>query len=378
MSVRPPARAPRSGPAPVAGLLAAAIAAALLLTGCAGATGPADAARDPSAGAPTPLGELALVADPKHYEGPSTAVLPGQAIVPVEEHPAQALPATVASHDAEGDRSVTIADTSRVVAVDIAGSIAGIVWGLGFGDTLVGRDVATTFPGASGLPVVTDGSLTVNAEAILSLRPSLVITDGTVGPRDVIEQLRESGIAVVFVRNAASFDGAQELARQVAAVYGAPRVGDELAERIGAEVSAEIARIAAIAPSDPADRVRIMFLYLRGQAGIYYLFGEGSGADELIDALGAVDVAAELGWDGMRPMTDEALIAAKPDLILVMTDGLASAGGIDGLLAAKPAIALTPAGQHRRFVDMADGDVLSFGPRSAEILDALARAIYAP
>jgi iron complex transport system substrate-binding protein len=72
------------------------------------------------------------------------------------------------------------------------------------------------------------------------------------------------------------------------------------------------------------------------------------------------------------------MIAANPDLILVMTDGIESAGGIDGLLAEKPAIALTAAGQNRRFVDMADGDILSFGPRSAQVLDALARAVYAP
>jgi iron complex transport system substrate-binding protein len=98
----------------------------------------------------------------------------------------------------------------------------------------------------------------------------------------------------------------------------------------------------------------------------------------LIDALGAVDVATEVGWSGMKPVTDEALIAADPDLVLVMTDGLASVGGVDGLLQAKPALGLTPAGSNRRFVDMADGDILSFGPRSASVLDALARAIYAP
>ena len=121
-----------------------------------------------------------------------------------------------------------------------------------------------------------------------------------------------------------------------------------------------------------------MFLYLRGNSGIYYLFGEESGADVLITALGGVDVAAEIGLDGMRPMTDEAMVAANPDLILVMTDGIASVGGVDGLLESKPAIALTSAGQHRRFVDMADGDILSFGPRTAAVLDALARAIYAP
>ena len=77
-------------------------------------------------------------------------------------------------------------------------------------------------------------------------------------------------------------------------------------------------------------------------------------------------------------MTDEALVAMDPQLILVMTEGLQSVGGIDGLIASKPAVGLTAAGQQRRFVDMADGDILSFGPRSAAVLEALARAIYAP
>ena len=106
------------------------------------------------------------------------------------------------------------------------------------------------------------------------------------------------------------------------------------------------------------------------------LFGEESGADELITALGGVDVAGEIGWTGLRPMTDEALIAANPDLILVMSSGLESVGGVDGLLAEKPAIGLTEAGKNRRFVDMADGEVLSFGPRTPLVLDAVARAIY--
>jgi len=122
----------------------------------------------------------------------------------------------------------------------------------------------------------------------------------------------------------------------------------------------------------------MVFLYLRGGSGIYYLFGEGSGADELIEALGGVDAATEAGWRGMQPSTDEAIVAADPDVVLVMTDGLASVGGVDGLLEQVPAVGLSTAGAQRRIVDMADGQILSFGPRSAAVLDALARAIYAP
>jgi iron complex transport system substrate-binding protein len=325
-----------------------------------------------------PLAELDLVADPRTHSGASTALLATEAIEAVETNPAPQLPTTVISHDNGGDVEVTVDDASRVIALDLAGSIAATIWGLGLGDTLVGRDLSTTFDGTTDLPIVTSGGHTVDAESVLALRPTLIVTDGSIGPRDVLTQLRESGVTVVFVDNEPSFDGAVQLARDVADALGVPATGELLADRIRADVDAKIAEIAAIAPTDEARRVRMIFLYLRGGSGIYYLFGEESGAGDLIRGLGGVDVAAEIGWTGMQPMTDEAIVAANPDLVLVMTDGIQSAGGIDGVLQAKPAIALTAAGQNRRFVDMADGDILSFGPRSAAVLDALARAVYAP
>ncbi len=325
-----------------------------------------------------PLSQLTTLNDPKSYEGPSTAVLGAAQIDPVANDPAQSLPVTLTSHDLDGDVEVTVTDTSRVVAMDLSGSLAATVAGLGFADRLVGRDISTSFPGSEDLPVITSNGHSVNAEAVIAQNPTLVITDGSIGPADVVQQLRDVGITVVFVEESSSYAGAADLARAVAAVFGAPEAGELLAERITREVDATIADIAAIAPVESPDRLRIVFLYLRGSAGVYYLFGTESGADQLIEGLGGIDVAAELGWKGMQPLTDEAMVAADPDLILVMTGGLESVGGVDGLLADKPAIALTTAGQHRRFVDMADGQILSFGPRSAETLDALARAIYAP
>ncbi len=356
------------------GGLGAALVLLLAVGGCAGVgTTPAEPSGD---GAPlVPLDELPTPADPFGHVGPSTAILQDAAIEPVEARPAQRLPATVDSDDLGGKVRVTVTDTSRVVALDLAGSLAATIWGLGFGDSLIGRDQSTTFPGAVDLPVVTSGGHAVNAESIIALAPTLVITDGTVGPRDVVEQLRDVGITVVFVEHESSFAGAQALARDVAAVYGAPETGELLAERIGADVAATERSIARLAP---VPGLRMMFLYLRGGNGVYYLFGEESGADDLIHALGGVDVAGELGWRGMQPITDEAIAVANPDLLLVMTDGLESVGGVDGLLDRIPAIALTTAGRQRRIVDMADGQILSFGPRSAGVLDALARAIYAP
>lgn len=350
---------------------------AVLLGACAApADSPLQAA--PVTGNNEPIAQLDVLEDPRSYVGESIATLSDSTSEPLADNPAQELPATVTSYDHGGQSQVEVTDTSRVITMDIAGSIATTAWALGFGDTLVGRDQSTSFPGSESLPRITGEGHTVNSEAILGLAPTLIITDGSIGPRDVVEQLRDVGITVIFVDNEASFDGAASLALQVAKIFGTPDLGEQLAEQISAEIEAKIAEIAELAPKDPADQMRVLFLYLRGTSGIYYLFGDESGADDLISGLGAIDVAGEMGWKGMRPMTDEALIQANPDLILVMSHGLESVGGVDGLLESKPAIALTDAGKNRRFVSMDDRQVLSFGPRTADILDALARAIYAP
>lgn len=355
---------------------AAALALALALAGCSAAAPHAAPSPTVEAGPRVPLAELEVLADPHSYIGESTAVLADPTIAAPAQAPAQRLPVTVVSHDLGGDTDVTVASTDRILPMDLSGSIAATVFGLGLGGSVVGRDISTTFPGSEELPVVTSSGHTVNIEAILALKPTVVITDGSIGPVDVVLQLREAGVPLVFVDTDPSIDGVGELAVQVAQALGAPQAGEALAAELLSGIEAKIAEIASILP--PGEPLRMMFLYLRGGSGIYYLFGEESGADVLIRALGGVDVAADIGLDGMRPMTDEALIAADPDLILVMTGGLASVGGVDGLLESKPALALTQAGQQRRFVDMADGDILSFGPRTADVLDALARAVYAP
>lgn len=59
----------------------------------------------------------------------------------------------------------------------------------------------------------------------------------------------------------------------------------------------------------------------------------------------------------------------------MMTKGLESVGGLDGLLQI-PGIAQTPAGMNRRVVDLEDGVLLSFGPRTPLVIDILVDRIH--
>src|SRR5690606_8444750 len=190
--------------------------------------------------------------------------------------------------------------------------------------------------------------------------------------------LRDAGIPIVIISDELRLETTDQLITEVAAALGVPSRGAALIAQVDANLDAALAEIAPGVPEDPAKRARMLFLYVRGSANVYYIFGKDSGADALIEAVGGIDVAGEIGWEGNRPMTAEALVAAQPDVLVMMTDGLESVGGIDGLIERVPAVAETPAGANRRVIDMADGEILSFGPRSPEIVRAIARALYAP
>jgi iron complex transport system substrate-binding protein len=367
---------PRGG-GRLVGATAAALAVAVL-GACAPLTSPS-ASR--SASAPTGtdavphVSDVEPLADPRSWDGVVDIALPDVEIDPVATDPSPRLPATVT--DAQGTE-VTVEDTSRILALDIYGTLSQTVFELGLGDHVVGRDISSQFSAIADRPLVTSNGHELNAEAILALDPTVVLTDTSLGPWDVVLQLRDAGIPVVVTDSHRGLDNLATLTSQVADALGVPREGRELGARITAEADAMEEAIAEVAPRDVTGRLRTVFLYVRGSSGVYYMFGQDSGADSLIEAVGAYDVSKEIGWKGMRPLTDEGLVAAQPDVVLMMSKGLESVGGVDGLLERFPALAQTPAGEHERIVAMNDDQILSYGPRTADVLNALAVALYAP
>lgn len=293
-------------------------------------------------------------------------------VVPIATDTSPALPVTYT--DSRG-KQIEITAAERVLALDVAGTLGTTVYALGLGDRLIGRDVSTGIPELADLPVVTHNGHELNAEAILDLDPDLILTDYGIGPLEVQLQLEESGIPVVILSDQRNRESIAPQIRAVSEVFGVPERGDELAERVESDIEAAEDRIAELAPADPAQRLRMAFLYMRGTAGVYSWLGEGSGADDLIDALLGVDVASELGIPASRPITAEALVKSDPDLLLMMSHGLESVGGVTGLQTV-PGVGDTDAGRAGCVVDMIDYQILSFGPQFPATLDALATAVY--
>lgn len=290
--------------------------------------------------------------------------------VPVEPvaATAQQLPVTVTSADG---RQVTVTDTSRIVP--LWGDVTEIIFGLGMGDSVVGRDSSATFDGANTIPMVTRGH-EVSAESVLSLRPTLVIADTETGPPEALDHIRNVGVPVLVFERATKVEDIAPRIRAVAEALGVPEAGEALAERTQQEID-DVS--AALDAETGGVRPRVAFLYLRGSAGIYLMGGPGSGTDSMIEAAGGMDAGTEMGLERpFTPITSEAVVAARPDVILVTTTGLESVGGLEGLREVA-GVAQTPAARDGRVVAIEDGLLFSFGSRTPAALRELSEGLRA-
>lgn len=299
--------------------------------------------------------------------GPATATLTDLDPVPIGPAPTPQLPATARSYDGT---EVTVHDVSRIIAVDRYGTLAQTVWALGLGDNLIGRSNSASFPAVAHVPNVAGANGALSIEGVLAARPSVFLTDTTSATPAVREQLRAAGVTVVYFDPERTMDGVVPQIQAVADALGVTAAGQALAQRTSDEIAAASA---AVPTQDP--QPKIAFLYLRSTA-ITMIAGRGSGADSLITALGGIDAGTAAGIDEpFVAITSEAMIAAAPDILLVMSDGLESVDGVDGLVQI-PGIAQTPAGRNKRVVDMSDAVILSFGPNTGRVISALSEALY--
>lgn len=277
---------------------------------------------------------------------------------------ATGLPVTVESADG---RTVTVEDIDRIVPLE--GSISEIVFDLGLGDHVVGRDISATFPEAEDLPLATRAH-DVSAESVLALRPTLVLVDGDTGPAEAIDHIRNVGVPVVEIERPTSVDGIAPRIEQVARILGVSEAGVALAAETTDRLEAARTQVPDGEPP------KVAFLYLRGQAGVYLLGGPGSGADSMIEAAGGLDAGTAMGLDEpFTPLTSEALVEAAPDVVLLTTTGLASVGGVDGLVEI-PGVAQTPAGRDRRVATVEDGLLYSFGARTPDAIGLLVEQLH--
>ena len=256
------------------------------------------------------------------------------------------------------DASLTV---SRVVV--LANGVAEIIQSLNAQSIIVGRDITSTEDSLADIPLVTSGHQ-VLPEKVIAQKPDLVLIDASTGPKSAIETIKAAGITVVQTPESWSLKDLPIKVRAVGRAIGAQVQAEELIKQMNQSLNT----------SKVKNSPRVAFLYLRGTSSVYLIGGAGSGADSLLTEIGAIDIGAQNLDRPFNTLTAESLAALNPDVILVMSKGLESVGGIDGLLKL-PGVAQTQAGKNSAVIDVDDSLLLSFGPRTPSLVDALAKAM---
>jgi iron complex transport system substrate-binding protein len=258
------------------------------------------------------------------------------------------------------------ADTSRIVSV--GGAVTEILYALGVENKIVGIDTTSLYPPNAAAEKASVGYMrALSAEGVLGLRPTLIIANEGTGPKETMAVLQAANVPTVIVPDSFSGAGILDKIRVVSEAAGQPERGRCIAGRVRADLSALDKLVASI----PA-RKRVMFVlsFVNGRAMVS---GRKTAADGIIHMAGAINAVSE--YEGYKPITDEAVIAAKPDVVLSMQRGGPNPVTADEVFA-QPAFSATPAAAGKKFVAMDGLYLLGFGPRTARAARDLAETLY--
>lgn len=265
-----------------------------------------------------------------------------------------------------------LAANAQERVLSVGGALTEVVFALGEGGRLVGRDTTSTYPPqALALPDV--GYMrALSPEGVLSVGPDLILLSAGAGPPETLETLRGAGVRMVSIPEGHSPEAVGAKVRAVAAALAVPEAGARLATQLDAQMTAALTQVARA----PGPKPRVLFL-LSNSGGRLTGAGKGTSAQAMIALAGGENVLT--GFDGYKALTDEAIAAAAPEVLVVMErgDGGASEGVQgDADYLAHPALAATPAGQSGRVVRMEGTFLLGFGPRTPQAVAALHAALY--
>jgi iron complex transport system substrate-binding protein len=222
--------------------------------------------------------------------------------------------------------------------------------------TFLAHDGAKTlFPGLDAGVPVNRGA----AEDIVRVRPDLILDSDLASPF-VRTLAQKVGARVVAVKNADSFDDIRDTVRQVGEAVGEPAHAEALIRRMDAT-------LADLAAHPPRRKLRVV-----AWSGGSAIPGKGSLTDAIINAAGAVNIAAQPGHRETS-FGVEQLLVARPDLLLY-----------GGSALGKPSL-LTAEAQHRVVRNLYAGRLIAYNdvshtcgvPQSADSARDLRRAMDA-
>jgi iron complex transport system substrate-binding protein len=277
-----------------------------------------------------------------------------------------ATPASISVTDGLG-RTVTLAAPAARI-VTLAPSNTEILFTLGAGDKLIGRDDFSDFPPeASAVPSI--GSLypSVNAEAVVALAPDLVLAAGITSPEDV-ERLADLGLTVYSSRVNTGLDDIYADIRDIGRLIDRAAEADALVADMQARVAAVTSQTSTL-----ADKPVVFYEIDATEPSKPWTAGPGSFIGQLIGMAGGTNVG-DIAADQYAQLSLEQLVAQDPAVIIL---GSATYGGqTPELVAARTGWETIAAVKNGAVYTFDDNLVSRPGPRVVDGLEQLAKLIH--
>lgn len=262
----------------------------------------------------------------------------------------------------DAGRTVTLAEPARRI-VSLAPHITELLFAAGAGDRVIGVDRMSDYPPeAKRLPNVGD-AFSVNVEAILAMKPDLVIAFvyGPLAP--ALDRIAALGIPVL-VCDPKSLDAVAERLTWIGTLIGNPTQ----AEQAAAAYRASIASLPK--PTEGSTRKRV-FIHVWHDPLI--TLGGKHVVSDIVSRCGGDNVFAQL--EAPSPQVPvEAVLAANPDVMLGATRNGDSAEWQTFWMRH----ATINAVRDKRFVNVNADALFRMGPRVAEAARAVCTALTKP
>ncbi|MEA4909529.1 MAG: cobalamin-binding protein [Chloroflexi bacterium] len=279
--------------------------------------------------------------------------------------PTAAAPAAI--HVTDGlDRTVDLAGPAQKI-VSIAPSNTEILFAIGAGEQVIGRDDLSDYPAeATGLPSIGGSLGDINLEEITHLQPDLVLA-AEINTPEQVKALEDLGLVVYSLSNPTTLEELYANLEKVGQLTGR--------EKEAADLSAALqARVAAVdqALEGVEDRPLVFYELDSTDPAKPWTAGAGTFIDQLIQRAGGENVTGGQ-TDPWFQLSQEQLILDNPEVILL---GDAAYGVTYEQVAARPgwdAIQAVQTGQVFPF----DDDLTSRpGPRLVDGLVQLAKLFH--
>ena len=262
------------------------------------------------------------------------------------------------------DREVTLNEIPQRI-ISLAPSNTEILFAIGAGDQVVGRDSLSDFP-EEAKAVADIGSTfeALNTELIVSLEPDLVLA-AEINTPEQVKQLEDLGLTVYYLKNPTTLEEMYGNLELVAQMTGHQEEAADLVESLKARVAAVDEKIAPL-----SSKFSVFYELDATDPAKPFTAGKGTFITQLIDRAGGYNIASDL--EGYPQMSLEQVVAADPSFIIL---GDARYGVSPESIAERPGWENLSAVKNGQVLPFNDDLVSRPGPRLVDALEELAKLL---